>query len=159
MGRYHNCTLVQLVFLDGHVLPRAERIQFFVCRTSAITEEAAAWLRALDGRCVDRGREMGYPRLAKFDALHEWLHALAEGGRAVHVAGSALGDGALRGAALTRVVTIGMLAEGEADASPAEDEDEDEDEMMKSEGELVDAMAGLNVDGSSAGVLVEVDGP
>lgn len=132
-----NCTLVQLVFMDGHLLPRGERIQFFVCPASAISEEVDGWMRALDGRCVDRSREVGYPRLAKFDALHEWLHALTLSGGGVHVAGSALGDDAVRGAALTRVITIGMLAEGEADASPAEEE---EDDM-----ELVDAMGGLRV--------------
>lgn len=143
-----DCALVQLVFLDGHVLPRSERVHFFVVPTSSISDEVDGWLRALDGRCVDRAREMGCARLGKFDALHDWLHASAEeGGRsgAIHVTGTALGSAALRGSALTRVVTIGMLAEGEADASPAEEEDDDE--MIDGGGaELVDAMAGLRVE-------------
>lgn len=143
-GKLRNCTLVQLVYMDGHLLPRAERMQFFVLPTSSISCEVERWLRALDGRCVDRGREMGRARVAWFDALHEWLHALAQGGgrggAVAHVTGPALGEAALAGVALTRVVTIGMLADGEADASPDDDGDEDDDE-----GGLAQAMEGLNV--------------
>ncbi len=107
-------TLILSVFIDGHVLPRDQRVRYTLINDAVIAEGdpgASEWLDALDGRCIDRTSGV---RAHAHERLDQWLYWRARDAHAgVVMLEGRLPPACLVGRRITRVVTVHMLAEGD----------------------------------------------
>lgn len=134
-------TLVIQTFLDGCILPRGSRVQYHVMDDAIIDDRARGWMDVVDGRCMDRTSSN---RVSTWEALEEWMHwqIKAHGAETaseprVFTAWDGQLPADLWGRCITRVVTIQLLAEGDAAF-------EDEDSMGTGPDDMEDVARALN---------------